>query len=480
MSATTDQSPAEASKRLQKPYASVLDLIGNTPLVELTRFDTGPCRLFLKLESAEPRRLDQGPHRRVDDRGRRARRPPASPAAPSSRPPPATPAWAWRWSARARATGSCWSCPTRCRARRSCTCRRWAPRCASRAPTSARATPSTTRTWPSDRGRASPGSFYVNQFDNPANPLAHETTTGPEIWEQMDGDVDAIVVGVGSGGTLTGLGRFFARRSPKTEMVLADPVGSILAPLVKTGEMGEAGSWAVEGIGEDFVPAHRRPLAGEQGLRDLRRRELRDRARLLLREGRHPRRLVVRHAAGRGAALLPRADRAEARRHLRLRHRHELPVARSTTTTGWSTRACSTRELHGDLRDLIARAHARAATVTVGPDDTLLTAFQPHARSPTCRSCRCIDDGRLVGLIDECDLLRASRADDRRRRVSTQPVSDGDDRASSHTLQADAAARRAAAVFDRDQVAIVMDGERVPRPDHPHRPDQPSDARETR
>jgi cystathionine beta-synthase len=59
------------------------------------------------------------------------------------------------------------------------------------------------------------GAFYVNQFANPANPEAHEKTTGPEIWEQMDHDVDAVVVGIGSGGTLTGIGRFFKRVSPR-------------------------------------------------------------------------------------------------------------------------------------------------------------------------------------------------------------------------------------------------------------------------
>ena len=70
----------------------------------------------------------------------------------------------------------------------------------------------------------------------------------------MQGNVDAVVVGVGSGGTLTGIGRYMAKNSPKTRMILADPVGSILAPLVETGRQPEAGSWAVEGIGEDFVP----------------------------------------------------------------------------------------------------------------------------------------------------------------------------------------------------------------------------------
>jgi cystathionine beta-synthase len=99
-----------------------------------------------------------------------------------------------------------------------------------------------------------PGAFYANQFGNPANPMAHERTTGPEIWEQMQHRVDAVVCGVGSGGTLTGLSHYFARVSPATEMVLADPVGSVLASYVETGEIGAAGSWVVEGIGEDFIP----------------------------------------------------------------------------------------------------------------------------------------------------------------------------------------------------------------------------------
>src|SRR5262245_40239035 len=99
------------------------------------------------------------------------------------------------------------------------------------------------------------GALYVNQFENPANPLAHETTTGPEIWEQTGGRLDAVVCGVGSGGTLTGLSRYFARVAPGVEIVLADPRGSILAHYIKTGEMLDAGSWLVEGVGEDFIPS---------------------------------------------------------------------------------------------------------------------------------------------------------------------------------------------------------------------------------
>ena len=102
--------------------------------------------------------------------------------------------------------------------------------------------------------KETPDSFYVNQFGNPANPAAHELGTGPEIWEQMEHKVDAVVCGVGSGGTITGLSRYFARVSPATEFVLADPAGSVLAGYVQTGTLGKAGSWFVEGIGEDFIP----------------------------------------------------------------------------------------------------------------------------------------------------------------------------------------------------------------------------------
>ena len=91
-----------------------------------------------------------------------------------------------------------------------------------------------------------PNSIYINQFANPANPEAHETTTGPELWEQMEHDLDAVIVGVGSGGTLTGLGRYFKKVSPKTQMIVADPVGSIIAPLVNDGVMITPGSWVIE------------------------------------------------------------------------------------------------------------------------------------------------------------------------------------------------------------------------------------------
>src|SRR5512140_3014880 len=104
--------------------------------------------------------------------------------------------------------------------------------------------------------RETPGAYFINQFGNPDNPRAHEDVTGPEIWRQMEGNMDAIVFGCGSSGTMTGLSRFFAKAAPHVELVLADPVGSILAEYINEGTLSEkSASWMVEGIGEDFLPS---------------------------------------------------------------------------------------------------------------------------------------------------------------------------------------------------------------------------------
>jgi cystathionine beta-synthase len=98
------------------------------------------------------------------------------------------------------------------------------------------------------------GAFLTDQFCNPANPSAHETGTGPELWAQCEGHLGAFVAGVGTGGTLTGVGRFLKFRDSNVRVVLADPEGSRLAGLVRDGALGEASSYLVEGIGSSEVP----------------------------------------------------------------------------------------------------------------------------------------------------------------------------------------------------------------------------------
>jgi len=93
-----------------------------------------------------------------------------------------------------------------------------------------------------------PHAFVPQQFANPSNPDSHYATTGPEIWEQMEGRVDAVVLGAGSGGTFTGIARYLKEKNPALQAVVVQPVGSIYcgAPLKE---------WAVEGVGNSFIPA---------------------------------------------------------------------------------------------------------------------------------------------------------------------------------------------------------------------------------
>lgn len=100
-----------------------------------------------------------------------------------------------------------------------------------------------------------PNAILANQYHNPSNPKAHELTTGPEIWEQTDGQIDVFVAGMGTGGTITGVARYLKSKNPNIKIVGVDPVGSILYHHFHTGEMGEAHTYLTEGIGEDFIPS---------------------------------------------------------------------------------------------------------------------------------------------------------------------------------------------------------------------------------
>ncbi len=103
--------------------------------------------------------------------------------------------------------------------------------------------------------RERPGAYLTDQYSNPANPEAHYRTTGPEIWEQTGGRITHYVAGMGTGGTISGAGRYLKGKKPGLEVVGADPVGSILKAYHETGKITEAHTYKIEGVGEDFIPA---------------------------------------------------------------------------------------------------------------------------------------------------------------------------------------------------------------------------------
>jgi cystathionine beta-synthase len=100
-----------------------------------------------------------------------------------------------------------------------------------------------------------PNSFYANQYHNPANPEGHYLNTGPEIWQQTQGDCDVFVAGMGTGGTISGVGKFLKEKRPNTQIVGVDPVGSLYYDFVKSGRVTKPFTYKVEGIGEDFFPS---------------------------------------------------------------------------------------------------------------------------------------------------------------------------------------------------------------------------------
>ncbi len=100
-----------------------------------------------------------------------------------------------------------------------------------------------------------PGAYYANQYHNPSNPLAHYRSTGPELFDQMDGKIDVFITGLGTGGTISGVGKYLKEKNPNVRIVGVDPVGSLYYDYFQTGQLTEPFTYVVEGIGEDFLPS---------------------------------------------------------------------------------------------------------------------------------------------------------------------------------------------------------------------------------
>ncbi len=434
-------------------FPNVLDSIGNTPLIEVLRMDTGPCRLFLKLEN-------QNPGGSIKDRIG------LSMIAAAERDGSLAPGGAII-EATAGNTGLGLALVA---AQKGYRLTIVVPdKMAQEKIFHLKALGAEVLLTRSDVGKGDPeyyqdmaeriaqetGAFYVNQFANPANPLAHETTTGPEIWAQMDHDLDAVVCGVGSGGTITGLSRYFARVAPEAEMVLADPEGSVLAEYVKTGALAtEVGSWLVEGIGEDFLPPICDLTRTKQAyvISDA---EAFDTARELLeKEG-----ILAGSSSGTLIAAALRYCRAQ-----------EAPkrVVSFVCDSGnkyltkmfndyWMIdQGFIERERHGDLRDLISRRHAEHATVFVAPEDSLLVAYGRMKLYDISQLPVMSSEERVVGIIDESDILLEVMRDEERFK---QPVADAMI-SKIETVQADARLEDLLPIFRADHVPLVLDGDK--------------------
>ncbi|MBU2167070.1 MAG: cystathionine beta-synthase [Alphaproteobacteria bacterium] len=441
---------------LAGPTASLLDLIGKTPMVEVSRMDTGKCRLFLKLES-------QNPGGSIKDR-----------IALSMIAAAEKEGWLKPGGTIVEATaGNTGLALTLVGQAKGYKVLLVIPDKMSKEKIQhLRAMGADVRLTRSDvphghpeyytdmaerLAQQIPGGYYVNQFANDANSLAHFETTGPEIWEQMDGKVDAFVAGIGSGGTITGIGQFLKSKGSKAEIVLADPVGSTLAGIVNDGIPGPEGSYTVEGIGQNFVPetAHMDLIDKAYSIPDA--EAIATVRELLLKEG-----ILAGSSSGTliGAALRWCREQTEPKSCVTFVCDTGAKYLSKVYNDAWlADQGLGERELHGDLSDLITRKYEDGAVVSAGPDDTLDTVFK-RMRGADVSQLPIFSEGRLVGIVDESDLVHTMNTDaitrEERFKLPVSKVMTRD----LDTVQVNEPLEALVPLFDRDRVAIVLDGDR--------------------
>jgi cystathionine beta-synthase len=431
------------------PYPNILQLIGNTPLVELRTFDTGPCKLFVKLES-------QNPGGSIKDRIGRSmievaeREGKIGPGSVLVEATAGNTGLGLALVAAQKGYRLILVIPDKMSQEKVLHLKALGAEVVMTRSDVGKGHPQYYQDLAESITRQTSHAYYVNQFSNPANPLAHETTTGPEIWAQTGHKIDAMVCGVGSGGTITGLGRFFGRVAPQVEMVLADPAGSVLAEYIKSGSLGEAGSWVVEGIGEDFVPpiADLKPVRNAYTITDA---ESLGTARALLRqEG-----ILAGSSSGTlvAAALRYCRDQSIPKRVVTLICDSGNKYLSKMFNDFWmADRGLLEGKTFGDLRDVISHRFAEGAVISVGPDDPLNIAYA-RMRLYDVSQLPVLDGSHAIGLLDESDLLLAvtNEAEAFRqpvRRFMTRRL---------QTVQRTAKIEELLPVFDAGRVAIVTD-----------------------
>nr|WP_102292918.1 cystathionine beta-synthase [Janthinobacterium sp. AD80] len=377
-------------------------LIGNTPLVEVTRLDTGLCQLFLKLESQNPGgsikdRIGLSIIEAAEADGR------LQPGGTIIEATAGNTGIGLALVGRIKGYHVILVVPDKMSTEKVLHLKALGADVRTTRSDVGKGHPEYYQDYAARLARELPGAFFADQFNNPANPLAHETTTAPEIWEQSGHDVDAIVVGVGSSGTLTGLTRYFRKAQPKLEFVLADPQGSILTEYIESGKVSDtSGSWAVEGIGEDFIPsiAYMDSVTRAYSISD---QESFDSARALLRaEG-----ILGGSSTGTllAAALKYCREQTTPKRVVTFVCDTGTRYLSKVYNDGWMRdQGLLQRAVSGDLRDLIGRRYDEGDVVSVAPGDTLLTAFN-RMRASDLAQLPVIDGGKLVGILDESNLL---------------------------------------------------------------------------
>ncbi|HET7161161.1 MAG TPA: pyridoxal-phosphate dependent enzyme [Rhodanobacteraceae bacterium] len=432
---------------------SVLELIGHTPMLRVRRLDTGPCELFLKLESANPGgsvkdRIGLSMIEGAEKAGK------IKPGATLVEGTAGNTGLGLALVAQAKGYKLILVVPDKMSREKIFNLKAMGAEVVLTRSDVAKGHPEYYQDLAAKIAEETSGAYFINQFGNPDNPAAHEATTGPEILEQMGGRVDAIVVGCGSSGTLAGLSHYFAKASPGTEFILADPVGSVLAEYINESTLSKkTASWMVEGIGEDFLPTISDFSRVKKAYSISDKESFLTARELLKQEG-----VLGGSSTGTllATALKYCREQTQPRRVVTLVCDTGNKYLSKLYNDYWMLdNGFLDRQPTGDLRDLIMRPYAQRDTVVAAPTDLLVTAYN-RMKLYDVSQLPVLEGEKIVGIIDESDLLLHVYGDEKRflDPVSTAMI------ASLQTLDVKSPIEDLLPVFERGRVAIVMEGEK--------------------
>ena len=433
-------------------YSNSLELIGSTPIVRVNHLDTGPCELYLKLESSNPGGSikDRIALKMIEEAEKRGDLKPGATIVEGTA---GNTGLGLALVAAQKGYRLLLVIPDKMSREKISNLKAMGAEVVITRSDVGKGHPDYYQDLAASIAERTENSYFINQFANPDNPLAHETDTGPEILEQMGGQLDAIVIGVGSSGTVTGLSRYFAREAPKLELVLADPEGSILADYIATGTVrDDAGGWLVEGIGEDFLPSISDFSRVSKAYAISDRESFMTARELLKREG-----LMGGSSTGTlvAAALRYCREQTEAKTVLSLVCDTGNRYLSKVYNDHWMRdHGLLETSNYGDLRDLIARPMASRDAVTVSHDETLASAYK-RMMLYDISQLPVMDGERIVGIVDESDILLTVYDNESR---FAEPVSNAMVR-ELELVQYDQSIDAMLPIFHHDHVAIVMDGD---------------------
>lgn len=299
-----------------------------------------------------------------------------------------------------------------------------------------------------------PNTFYANQYHNPSNPNAHYLSTGPEIWEQCGDEVDVFVAGMGTGGTISGTGRFLREKNPNIRLVGIDPVGSLYYDFVKTGRITKPFSYKVEGIGEDFFPSTMNLKIIDEVVR------VDDKECFLM--TRDLVRLEGLFVGGSGGAAVAGAIKYARNSGRKERILVLLPDAASKYlgkifNDNWmrSNGFLDDEHSFGTVRDLLA-GKTLEEVVSASPKDNVGTLIH-KLKTFGISQIPIVDEGQLCGLVHEVDLLRHLVEGKGNLESSIGPLIESE----YATVTVDTKVELLKGVLNDARVAIVTDGTRV-------------------